>query len=116
MRYCALSAIEQMKSLGKTSLKTLLKLAVYKAELSPNKIKSSLNNFPALLKGAKPISYVDGLFKELKRKYDSKEVVSLLQFLLAKRDIERLLGIKIKFIQNKKKASKKTLKKKKKKP
>ena len=98
----SLSAIEQMKSLGKGSLKTLLKTAVYKTGLSASEIKSLFSNFSVILKEAKPLSELDCLFEELKRKYKMHEIAALLQLLLAKRDVEEFVGIKIRVTQNKK--------------
>ena len=103
----SLSTIEQMKSYGKGSLKTWIKLVVYKAGLSPDEIRSFVDNFPSLLKEIKPLSEIDRLFEELKRKYDSQEVAALLQLLLTKREVEEFVGIKIKVSKNKKTSKKK---------
>ena len=107
----SLSAIEQMKSIGRGSPKTWIKLAAYQAGLSPNEIKSFFSELPTFLKVAKTFSEMDHLFEEIKKKYESQEVVALLQLLLAKREIEESLGINVK-VSKKKKASKKTSKKK----
>ena len=98
----SLSTIEQMKSYGKGSLKTWIKLASYRANLSPDEVRAFFNNFPGLLKEIKPLSDVDRLFEEIKKQYNSQEIAALLHLLLSKRDVEKFVGINIKVSKRKK--------------
>jgi len=92
----SISAIEQMKSSGKGSPKSWVRLMAHGANLGPEEIHSFFTNFPGLLKDIKPLSEVDQLFEKLKASYDSQEIAALLQLLLAKKEVEDFLGLKIK--------------------
>ena len=97
----SLSAVEQMKSYGKGSFKAWIKLAVYKSNLSQDEIKSFFDNFPNLIKEIKPMLEIDHLFEEIKRKHDGQEIAALLQLLLAKREVEDFVGVKVKVSREK---------------
>lgn len=108
----SVSAVEQMKSSGKGSPKSWIKLAAYKANLSPDEIRSFFKNIPGILKQIKPMSEVDGLFEEFKKSYSNQEIAALLQLMIAKREVEDFVGVNIK-VSKKKTAKKKTTRRKK---
>ena len=100
----SVSAIEQMKSSAKGSTKSWIKLMSYMAKLSPEEIRDFFENYPSLLKQAKPLSDLDILFEEAKQKYDHQELGALLALLISKKEIEDFVGVKIKVSKSKKKS------------
>jgi hypothetical protein len=106
----SVSAIEQMKSMGKGSTKSWVKLAAYDAELSQAEIRELFENLPSLLKSIRPLSEIDHLFEEFKMKYDTQEIAAMLQLMISKREVEDFIGVDIKV--SKKKTAKRLTKKK----
>lgn len=97
----SLSAIEQMKSMGKGSTKSWIKLAAYNSNLSSQELIKIFENLPGILKSVRPISEVDRLFEELKSNYSSQEIAAMLQLMLSKRAVEKFVGVDIKVSKKK---------------
>ena len=97
----SISAIEQMKSSGKGSIKSWFKLVAYYTNMSTEDMQDFLVKTPTLLQSVGPSSELDQLFEKVKKEFDTQEIAALLQLLLAKRKIEKVAGVKIKVSRNK---------------
>lgn len=97
------STIEQMKSSGKGSVTTWIKLFTLYANISPAELENFLTCLPTLIKDLKPESKLDNLFEQVKSKYTEQEVASMLKLFLSKKEVESFLGVDVKLTSKTKK-------------
>lgn len=100
------SAIAQMKTTGKASPVSFIRVAANLAGLTDTQARTLLSNPTSILKNLEPISDVETLFSEVRALYDDNELAAWLKLLRSKNQVETDLGISVKASMKKSKIRK----------
>jgi len=89
------SSIAQMKSTGKASPVSFIRVASFLAGLSDKQAKDLLENPGSILKNLEPESEVQVLFNDVRKYYADNELAAWLKLLRDKHRVETNLGISV---------------------
>jgi hypothetical protein len=91
----SMSAVTEMKSSGKGSVVSWVRLAKHLTGMSDVEAQRLLEDPSAILRSLEQPSEIESLFSEVRRHYTDLELAAWLKLLLAKSKVEADLGIQV---------------------